>query len=186
MLSAYNCAGRRYERMKNIELRSCAFDQLAVTLNRSRPGVKDQVINREERTSKARGLTSSQYGADSCQELNRRKRLGKVVIRACFESSDLVGYCRPRGQHDHWDTALLPNLVQNAEAVAIRQHDIENDQYKPAFCGSVQACFCCVGEGDCVSFRAEILGEHFRHVLVIVDKEDLTLRSVCGAKNGES
>jgi hypothetical protein len=39
---------------------------------------------------------------------------------------------------------------------------------------------------NCVSFRVEILGEHFRHVLVIVDKKDLTFRGVCGAKCRES
>ena len=56
----------------------------------------------------------------------------------------------------------------------------ENEQYEPAFCCPVEARFRCVGEVDRVSFRVEIFGEHFRHFMVTVNKQDLVGHRSCG------
>jgi hypothetical protein len=70
-----------------------------------------------------------QHGPHSRQQLGNRKRFGDVVVGTELETEHLVGFRRPRRQHD--DRRRIRARAQFAadvEAVFLRQHDVENDE----------------------------------------------------------
>src|SRR5258708_608709 len=113
-----------------------------MTYNRPGPCIENQIVDGYEGTAETRGLAAAQHAPNSCQELNRSKRLGNVVVRTGFKATDLVRYGCPCSEHDDGNTALLPDFAENTEAVAVWQHDVKDDEYDPAFFRPVEACLC--------------------------------------------
>ena len=100
--------------------------------------IEDQVFDRQKRRAEARRLTAAEHGVNPRQQFDRRKWFGNVVIRAALKTVHPVLYRRPRRQHDHRNTALCSDLMQHAESIAVRQHDVEDDQHQAAFPQSVE------------------------------------------------
>ena len=73
---------------------------------------------------RGRRSTARTPATSSC----RAERLGDVVVRAQFESDQLVGLVRACGEHDHVDRRGAPDLAQHVEAADARQSQVEHDQ----------------------------------------------------------
>src|ERR1700743_2785080 len=120
MLPSHHVASRRSESMKRIERRGWACDDFSAPLDCSRSGVEDHIIECKEWGAKTRGLTSSQYSPDSCQEFNGCEWLRNVIISAGFKSTHLICHCSFCGQHNNRDATPTPDLMENTEPVFVR------------------------------------------------------------------
>src|SRR5213078_2402678 len=74
-------------------------------------------------------VTAPEQRADARQELLERERLRHVVVGAAVEAGHLVRHAVPRRQHEHRrDDAAVAEAGEDAEAVALGQHEVEHDE----------------------------------------------------------
>ena len=74
-------------------------------------------------------MTTAQRRADASEELREAERLRDVVLRAELEARDLVHLAGLRRQDDDRHRAPFgTQVVQDLEAVALRQHHVEDDE----------------------------------------------------------
>ena len=77
--------------------------------------------------------TATQQRLDPRQQLRHLERLDQVVVGAQLEADDLVDDLAPRGQHqDRRLHALLAKRAADVEAVAAREHHVEQDHVEGA------------------------------------------------------
>src|SRR5206468_4025503 len=125
-----------------------------------------------------------QDALDPGDELPRRKRLRQVVVGTELQTLDLVFLEAARGEHDDRQVGLLPDLLQDAEAVAPRKREVEDDEVRPVGVDHRQR-FVAVGRLD----RGHILareGERAPYersdVRLVVDDQDLRHCAASGSE----
>src|SRR5215471_4073406 len=122
-----DAAGVAHEVLEQRPLARGQLDPAAGPLHLARGRIERQVGQPQDRGAPLRA--APEQGAHSRQELVEREGLGQVVVGAEIEPGHLVGYAVARGEHDDRRVhAGLARGLEDAEAVALGQHDVEDDQ----------------------------------------------------------
>jgi len=66
-------------------------------------------------------------GANPCHQFARFEGLGQVVVGALFQAKHPVIHLAPGGEQDDRRRVALAQFTAETEAVAIRQHHVEDD-----------------------------------------------------------
>src|SRR5581483_680950 len=72
--------------------------------------------------------SATQDGTDPGRELPDRERLDHVVIRPQLQAENPVDLLAAGREHDDRDVGLLPDLASQVPSVAVRQHDVKEDE----------------------------------------------------------
>ena len=73
---------------------------------------------------------ATQDGPDSGKEFAGYEGFGDVVVSAAFQASDPIAGVSTCREHDHRNVGVVSNIFQEGAAIAVRQHDVENDEIK--------------------------------------------------------
>ena len=74
-------------------------------------------------------MTSAQRSAHAREEFGQAKRLADIVLGAELKAGNFVHFASLCRQHDDGHRApLTAQIMQNLKAVALREHDIEDDE----------------------------------------------------------
>jgi hypothetical protein len=112
---------------------------------------------------------------DPGSQLPRAERLGDVIVAADFQAQDTVDLFAPSRQEQNRDARqgrLGPQLAAKVKAVAIGQHDIQDDQIRPQFLSAFQSAFELMKQLDAITAPRQIIFEQGTKVPVILHNED--------------
>jgi hypothetical protein len=117
-------------------------------------------------------LGSTDERVDARNQLRKIKRLGEVIVGARLEPAytrlELV-LCR---EHEHRREDPAPaKLLQDAEAVASGQHDVEDDALLGAVETAVQGAVTGLGLGNSVALLTKGLYEEPPQIAIVFDEE---------------
>ncbi len=120
-----------------------------------------------------RRCAAPQHGAQAGQQFARVERLGQVVVGAQLQADHAVGGIAPRGEHDDRHGAGCAQAGADLEAVAVRQHQVEDDRVRLQAALVGQGLAHGVAAADLVAVLRQVLRQHRAQTLVVVDQQDL-------------
>lgn len=119
---------------------------------------------------------AAQHGANAGRQLARVEGLGDVVIGAELETQDAVDVVAAGGEHDHGQVAVGAQPPQHVEAAGLGQHDIQQQELRPAGQHLVEGPFDRAGGRYVEAVFAQILGQKLRELGVIIEQQDADRR----------
>src|SRR5882762_8640127 len=124
---------------------------------------------------------------DAGKQLGEVERFRDVVVGAALEPAHArLELVLGGEQQDRGRNAALAELRDNREAVAARQHDVEDDAAEFALERAFQRAIARVGLGDAVAFFAERLAQKAAQIAIVFDEKDLPEANVrSAARSGQ-
>ena len=120
-----------------------------------------------------------QQRADPRQHLLERERLDQIVVGAAVEAGHAILERVARRQHQHRRlVAALAQRSENLQAVAARQHEIEQDDVERLGVQPEERAFAGVLDRDVVAFAVQPFPQGVGDLLFVLDDED-PRRHVC-------
>ena len=104
-------------------------------------------------------------------QLRRIERLGQVVVGAGRQSEHAIARLATRRQHQHWNIADPPQLIEYGETAQAGEHHIEQYEIVRPARGHGQPCQAVVSDGDGESLLHQEIAHQTAQLSVIVDQE---------------
>src|ERR1700730_9712413 len=133
LVARYDPAGRASQQIEDVELhcgqiyQALALPHLAlgqIDTDLSKPG--DCIVQMMGAGDSPKDST------DAREELIGIERLDQIVIRTFVQSFNSIATMGPSRQHDDRHGTMTTDLVQQSEAIDMRQHDIKDTQIASA------------------------------------------------------
>ena len=139
-----------------------------VTLRLTKSTSRSPTPNRERFGRSA----AAEQRADPGQHLGERKRLDEIVVGAAVEAGHAILQRVAGGQHEHrrFDT-LASKRRQHLQAVAARQHHVEQDDVEPFRIETEEGALAGVFDDDVVAVAFEAFLEGACHLLLVFDNQ---------------
>ncbi|PXV70378.1 uncharacterized protein DUF4382 [Sinimarinibacterium flocculans] len=122
---------------------------------------------------------TAQHREDACDQFAQVAGLGDVVVGADLEPDDAVHVVALGGEHDHRHAAAqLAQAAAQADAVLVRQHQIEHDQVVAA---ALQAAARSRGRAGTIAVdpvTSQKLADHLSQAQIVVDQQNLGFHRV--------
>src|SRR5262249_173893 len=115
---------------------------------------------------------AAQDRAQSCQKLARLEWFRQIIVGPHLEPDDTVHGVAAGGQHQDRAVGPIADLPADIEPVAIRQHQVEDDDVHRLSPMQREAARSVFGVNDLKARLAEILAYHFGKTGIIFDQED--------------
>jgi hypothetical protein len=140
---------------------------VALELHADGAGLEDRAV------SLGRGsVGASQDRAHTRRELGGAERFRHVVVSAQLEPEDALELLPARGQHHDRCPRRVPDLAEDVASVPVGEHDVEEDEVRPADAEPLPS----LGRGrrdlDVEPFASERLLERLRDRLLVLDEQD--------------
>ncbi len=119
----------------------------------------------------------AQHGPDSRHELSRAERFGQIIVGAHLEADHPIDLLAPGRQHDDGNPVQRPDAPQHLETGKLRQHDVQDHEVDGSVPEARERRGSAADRLRIESFRTEILDEHRAKLVVVVDYQQLGLRS---------
>ena len=113
----------------------------------------------------------AQHGANPRQQFACLERLRQIVVGAQLQADDAVGLIAARGQHHHRQVRAAAYLPAHVEAIAVRQHEVENHQVCVVRAQPCQAVGGGFGVRDIESGVGRIVDHHTGQAGVVFDHQ---------------
>ena len=116
--------------------------------------------------------TASQHGLDACQQFGKDEGFDQIVVGARAQTAHPVFHAVRRGQHDHRRVLVLPERLQQREAVRARQHHVQENEVVVALDRHVAPVDAIGRDIDDVAALREPPAKMARELGVVFDDED--------------
>jgi hypothetical protein len=163
------CAQKKHE--QEIELAGCEFDGFAITPNMPIRYLYGDVAHHERIDYLRRRMPSKNCTHTSCQ-LSWIEGLGKIIVRAGFETGDTVNGLAASSQHDYRHRGFCANIPENLAAISAGQHNVQNDHPVVTGQGVVQSVLGIMGECCGESLAVQDAPKHRAKFHVVIDNQD--------------
>ena len=121
----------------------------------------------------------------SSGELLDVKRFGQIIVRAKVEAVEPLVQSAAGGAENHRHCRMpLPQVTQDAQAVAARQHDVEDNGIVTSRRGERKTFVAVIAEIHDKTLRFESLSQQAAKLLVIFHHEDFHAASLMPPANG--
>jgi hypothetical protein len=112
-------------------------------------------------------------GLDAGHQLARRERFDDVIISACAESGEPVGFLAARGEEDHGGVISRQgaDATHDLDPVEARQHDVEDHQRRSTLARLLERARPVAGDGGLVARARQVAGHDLRDRRLVLDNE---------------
>ena len=114
-----------------------------------------------------------QHRLDARDQLARVERFDHVVVGAHLQADHAIGILGHRGQHDHRQLRVRPQMPAQRQPVLAGHHDVEHDQIDPARLEQPARLGRALGRADPKAMLGEIPRQEIADLAVVVDHQDV-------------
>src|SRR4051812_49030527 len=115
-----------------------------------------------------------QMGVNTREQFANAERLDHIVVSADAKSLDLVGFALSSAEKQDRYVHLLAQLLTDREAIAPRQHNVEDDQIGTALACDSLSLRAFKGRKDYITFIFKGIPNKSDNVILIIDDQDDT------------
>src|SRR5580692_399997 len=120
-----------------------------------------------------RSIATAQERFDTCHQFHRIEGLGHVIVRANFQSKNLVDNLAAGGQHqDRNCDTCLSDIPAHIEAIFLWHHDVEKDEIEPALGRFLKTLFSINGKLDAVALALKAVLQSHANCFFVFDHKN--------------
>src|SRR5207245_7981063 len=123
---------------------------------------------------------TAQHSTNKGQEFETVQMLRDVIVVHEYKANHLVDRLPARGEQENGRSqACLPDVAAEIEAIAQRQHDIQDDQVKRQTCRLVESLLAVAGKVDHVALAAEAVRQGHAQRFFVFYQQNIFIHDFC-------